>query len=125
MEFAILYDRPMRIVCAALGLGPGLSGVTVSSNSVTVRMGWAFRTDIPRSEITSVAPATKRTISIGVHGWGGRFLVNGSASQLVTISTSDRVSCRFLGMRRPMRALTVSVEDLDGLLGAIQPNVTM
>jgi len=83
-EFAIKYGA-FRLLLSVLGLGPRFSRVVVDADRLTVKMGWGFSADVPRSVIASAQRSRGPVGGIGVHGWRGRWLVNGAASGLVII----------------------------------------
>jgi hypothetical protein len=118
--FPISFSRPIAVLGRLTGTGPGEAFVAVRASDVTVRQGWAFRVRIPRSAVAGAHPATGRVpLSRGAHGWGGRWLVNGSGRGLVTIELRTPVRARVMGVPVHLRELTVSVEDPDGLLAAL------
>ena len=47
--------------------------------------GWGFSAQVPRSAIRSAERTHGLVGGIGVHGWRGRWLVNGAASGLVMV----------------------------------------
>lgn len=120
-RFAIRYDGWFRGVSALLGLGPGLSGVQVGPDEVRVRMGWGFQARIARSAINAVAPYHGRLGGIGVHGWGGTYLVNGSTKGVVRIdlAPSNRRWARCTGLPVKLLTLMVSLEDPEGFQAAL------
>ncbi|MCU1503061.1 MAG: hypothetical protein JWM12_2415 [Ilumatobacteraceae bacterium] len=109
----------MRALMSLLGLGPRRSWVEVGDDVVPVRMGWAFAADIPRPAISGVALRERNRISRGVHGWNGRYLVNGSGEGLVTITVEPPQRAAMLGFPITLRELTVSVDDPAGLVAAL------
>jgi len=116
--FALRYGI-FRLLLSVLGLGPGLSGVTVGAERVRVRMGWGFRADIPRSSVGQATSDGGLVGGIGIHGWRGRWLVNGAASGLVRLQIEPPERAWVMGVPVRLRQLRVSVEDPDGLLGAL------
>lgn len=119
-RFCIRYGV-FRPLLTLLGAGPRASGVDVDGDEVRVRMGWSFRATIPRASITAVAPYTGLVTGIGVHGWRGRWLVNGAASGLVAVDIDPPVRAHVLGVPVRMRALRVSVDEPDALIAAVRP----
>jgi hypothetical protein len=103
-----------------LGITHGLSYVDVAPDRVRVRMGWAFGAKVPRTSIRS-ARRVRDAISIGVHGWGGRWLVNGAAGPLVSVTIDPPASARVLGFPVRLRELIVSVDDPGALIGELGP----
>ena len=117
--FEIRYERWHGWLLGALGMGPRFSRVSVSDASVGVKMGWAFRSQIPRSSIRSVAADADKVWGWGVHGWGGRWLVNGSSKGLVRLELDPAVRSRVCGVPIGLTTLRVSVADPDGLLASL------
>jgi hypothetical protein len=105
-----------RGLLSVLGCGPRYSRVIVVDDRVRVRMGWAFGADIPLSSIAQVRADDGRVCAIGVHGWRGRWLVNGAATGLVALDIDPPSRARVCGVPVRLRRLRVSVEDPRGLL---------
>jgi len=117
-RFAILFTGANKAM-AVLGMGPSRSYVDVDDTTVSVRMGWAFRLEVPRSRVRSVAPDHDPVWGWGVHGWRGRWLVNGSSSNLVKLHLDPPAKARIGPVPITVRELRVSVEDPDGLIAAL------
>lgn len=117
-EFAIRYGA-LRPLLSALGMGPGLSGVALGSEEAHIRMGWAFRARVPRAAITGARAVTGTVGGIGVHGWRGRWLVNGSMSGIVGIDIDPPVRALAVGLPVRVRYLALSVDDPEDFLAAI------
>lgn len=96
---------------AVFGMGPARSRVEVDRSTVRVRMGWAFRAKIDRATIVRAFADTNKYWGIGVHGWGGSWLVNGSVSGIVTVAIDPPAPARVLGYPIRLRTLSVSLED--------------
>jgi hypothetical protein len=125
-QFALDYDVVGSLL-GLMGLGPRFAGITVTSQEVEVRMGWAFEARIPRSEIIAVARATAPAgfggmlVGWGVHTtMGGTWYVNGSHRNLVGIELAHRVRSRATLVPVRVSRLIVSVEDPDGLIAALR-----
>jgi hypothetical protein len=117
-RFPILFtglNRAMRV----LGLSPGRSWVEVGDDLLRVRMSWAFSLDAPLVNVRDARPDSGRVGGWGVHGWRGRWLVNGSSSGLVGIDLSPPVRGRLGPVPIGVRQLRVSVEDPEGLVAAL------
>lgn len=112
MQFAISYAGPFRFLATITATGPSHSGVTVTDDHVDIRMGWAFRTRIPRSAIRSVEQPVRipSLMGYGVHGWNGRWAVNGSQSGAVRLTIDPAGQGRVLGIPVSLRTLYVSLE---------------
>jgi hypothetical protein len=124
-RFAISYDKTAWLATFS-GVGPNSSRVDVDTGQVRVRMGSAFRLDIPRDHIRSVRRSQlKPRGTRGVHGWRGRWLVNGSAQGLVDVVIDPPCRTeRGLGtvfLRAKVRLLTLSLTDPDGFMAALEP----
>jgi hypothetical protein len=119
VSFTISFSRPMRLLMGLLGTGPRRSRVEVRGDSVVVKLGWAFHAAIPTASIAGVRRRERCGISRGVHGWAGRYLVNGSRRGLVAISVEPAQRARVAGVPVRLRELTVSVDDPVGLADAL------
>ena len=117
-RFPIRFTGLSRAMIA-LGLSPSRSWVEVGDDLLRVRMSWAFSLDAPLVNIRDARPDTGRVGGWGVHGWRGRWLVNGSSSGLVRIDLSPPVRGRMGPIPIGIRQLRVSVEDPDGLVAAL------
>ena len=108
--------------------GRGVSGVEVGAGEIRVRMG-SFKLDIPRGSVRSIQRSQARvgrTTGVHMHGRRGRWLVNGSAEGLVELAidppcyVSPSIDTMFgLGPSR-VSQLTMSLEDPDGFIAAVQ-----
>jgi hypothetical protein len=116
--FPIRYGV-FRPLLSVLGVGPRFSSVDIDGEHVRVRMGWSFQAEIPLRSITTAKAFSGLVGGIGVHGWRGRWLVNGAASGLVTLEIDPPARARVLGVPIRLRALRVSVESPDELLAAL------
>ena len=117
-RFPIRFTGLSRAMIA-LGLSPNRSWVEVGDDLLRVRMSWAFSLDAPLVNVRDARPDTGRVGGWGVHGWRGRWLVNGSSSGLVRIDLSQPVRGRMGPIPIGIRQLRVSVEDPDGLVAAL------
>lgn len=120
MQYNFSYGFFSRILLTLLGLGKGSSYVIVAKDSVSVRMGWAFRAEIPRSSILGVHVRTERVLNRGVHGWRRRWLVNGSTEGLVSITLDPVGTARVWPFTVRLKRLTVSVDEPHELVAALQ-----
>lgn len=117
-RFPIRFTGANRAM-AVLGVSRRNSAVTVDETSVEVRMGWFFRSRVLRSSIQAVAEHHGRVWGWGVHGWRGRWLVNGSSSGLVRVAIDPPAGARVLGLPVTLRQLTVAVDDPAGLVATL------
>jgi hypothetical protein len=104
---------------SVLGLPPSNAYVALDAAHVEVRMGWAFRARFPRSAIASASRLDVRPISRGVHGFAGRWLVNGSAGSILSIRLDPAQRAYVMGMPVRLRELLVSVADPSALAAAL------
>lgn len=104
-----------------LGLSPARSWVEVRDETLAVRMGWGFRLEVPRAHVRDARLDHRRVWNWGVHGWRGRWLVNGSSSGIVRIDLAPPARARAWPFTVSVRELRVSVEDPDGLVDALTP----
>lgn len=112
----IRYDRWCGWLLGLLGSGRRFSHVTLHDDSITVRLGWAFRAVVPRASLAGATTSTDRVWGWGAHGWGGRWLVNGSSQGLVKLNIDPEHKGRVCGYPVRLGELTVSLEDPEALL---------
>ena len=110
----------MKPLFTALGITPAHAYLDVAPDLVRVRMGWAFRADVPRASIRAVR-RVRNALSIGVHGWRGHWLVNGASGPLVAIAIEPSAPARVMGVPIRLRELIASVEDPDAVIAALSP----
>jgi hypothetical protein len=126
-RFAISYRENWleTVLNGALRLRPDASGVEVDPAEVRVRMGWAFRLDVPRAAIRSASRSQARLRgTTGVHGHSGRWLVNGSADGLVELTIEPPCyierQLSTLYRRETVNSLTLSLVDPGGFIAALE-----
>jgi hypothetical protein len=119
VRFPIRFDPTYRVLSSALLLTPSRSFVEVEGDRVSVRMAWGFRATFPRSAVASVTVHGRRPLSRGVHGWAGRWLVNGSGEGILDIALEPTQRGHVLAFPVRLRTLLVSVEDPAGLIAAL------
>lgn len=108
-----------RPLLSVLGTGPAFSRVDIDGDLLRVRMRWAFRADIPLSSVTGARRFSGLAGGIGVHGWRGTWLVNGSIRGIVAIDVDPPVRARVLGVPVRLKVLQVSVESPEQLIAAL------
>lgn len=122
-RFDIRYDPVLRPLLIACGVGPGTSHVTVTADELHAVMGWAFRGRIARSAVVDARPARPPLIlGIGVHGWSGRWAVNGSRAGTVRLDVDPPARAHVCGVPVRLRTLWLSLTDPDGFLAALAPS---
>lgn len=116
-QYRFSYTSLTRKLFTVLGIGPARSSVEVNRDAVRIRMGWAFDLEIPRSSIKSVMRASKPFgYGAGVHGWRGRWVVNGSNDGIVRLVLDPPPSGRTLFIPIKPRELFLSLEDPAGFI---------
>lgn len=118
-RFSIQFDTWYRILSSALFLPPASSCVEINDEEVRVQMGWAFRSHFPRTAVVLAAETHKRPLSRGVHGFAGRWLVNGSGRGILTINLTPAQRGYVMGFPVRLRQLMVSVAEPSALAAAL------
>jgi hypothetical protein len=118
-RFPIRFDSWYAVLSSALFLRPSDSYVSVTATDVTVRMGWAFHATFARSAVASVEQPSSPPISRGVHGFAGRWLVNGSGHGVLALNLVPSQRGRVLGVPVRLDQLMVSVDDPAALASAL------
>jgi hypothetical protein len=111
----IQFDKVYGWLSSALLLPPSASYLEVDDREVHVRMAWAFRARFPRNAVVSAERSDRRPLSRGVHGFAGRWLVNGSGDGIVVINLNPDQRAYVMGFPVRLRQLLVSVSDPVGL----------
>lgn len=118
-RFPILFDTWTAALSRPLFVSATNSYVEVDILQVHVRMGWAFRARFPRTSVAQVAEMHKRPLSRGVHGFAGRWLVNGSGRGILTIDLVPVQRAYVMGFPVRLRQLMVSVQEPSALAAAL------
>lgn len=119
MQTDLRYERWYKALSVPLGLGPERSDVRIDGDTLHVSMGWGFTSDIPLASITDAKPNTERVFAWGVHGWRGRWLVNGSSKGMVELTIDPAAQAKVTGVPIKLRCLWVSVTDPEALIAAV------
>lgn len=119
-RFPIRFDPWYRVLSSALFLRPSDSYVEVTEDAVVVRMGWAFSARVPRSAVAEARRSEQAPLSRGVHGFAGRWLVNGAGDRLLLLELQPPQRARVLGLPVSLRQLLVSVDDPDDLASRVR-----
>ena len=122
-RFPIRFDEWYAILSSALLLPPSSSYVEVDSGQVHVRMGWAFRSRFARAAVVSAVQTHENPLSRGVHGFAGRWLVNGSGQGILTIDLTPNQRGYVMGFPVRLRRLLVSVAEPVALAAALTGSV--
>jgi hypothetical protein len=118
-RFPIRFDAWYAALSSVLLLPKTSAYVEIAGDEIRVRMGWAFRARFPRSAVASVVESRERPVSRGVHGFAGRWLVNGSAQGILVIGLKPTQRAYVLGFPVRLRQLLVSVDDPFALAKAL------
>jgi hypothetical protein len=119
IRISIRYQRPWTALLDATGLPKRSAYIEIADDKVRVRMSWAFRADFARANVARVAAHPRSVVSIGVHGWRGRWLVNGAHGPIAVVTLREPVRAHMSGVRVKLRELLVSVDDPDQLAAAL------
>jgi hypothetical protein len=123
-RFPIRFEPFFRVVMGAVLMGPSQSYVELDGADVHVRMSWGFRSRFPRSSVASCKQGVDGLIlGVGVHGFGGRWLVNGSLSGLVTLKLAPEQRAHVLGFPVKLRVLMLSLEAPEAFIERLQAPV--
>jgi hypothetical protein len=119
-RFPIRFGRLYEALSRALFISPSDSYVAIDGGHVTVRMAWAFEASFSCRAVAAATPLDRRPVSRGVHGWRGRWLVNGSGDGILRVDLSPGQRARVLGVPVGLRELLVSVDDPAQLASALR-----
>ena len=119
-RFPIRFGRLYALLSRAALLPPSKSFVDVGLHEIHVRMAWAFDARFPRAAVKSIAPLDRRPLSRGVHGYGGRWLVNGSGDQILLLTLEPEQRAKVMGAPVTLRELWISLEDPEGFTRAVK-----
>jgi len=117
--FEFRYDRWCGWILGLFGSGRRFSRVVVAPDEVDVQLGIAFRGAIDRSAIRAARDWNGSVYGWGAHGWGGRWLVNGSSKGIVVLDIDPTGGGNVLGFPVKLRELALSLEDPDGFCAAL------
>ena len=118
-RFPIKFDKWYGYLSTALFLPPSSSYVEITEEDVLVQMGWAFQCRFPRTAVSLTTVANESPLSRGVHGFAGRWLVNGSGQGIVNIHLTPAQRGYVMGFPVRMRHLMVSVAEPSALAAAL------
>jgi hypothetical protein len=119
MRFPIRFEPAFRVLCKVILLSPDEAHVDVAEDLVHVKFSWGFRATFPRSSVASASVYSKRPLSRGVHGFAGRWLVNGAGDRILHIGFAPTQRGHVLGWPVSLRHLLVSVDDPNALAAAL------
>jgi len=114
IRIPIRYGNPWRWILPLFLLPARTAYLRIDGETVKLRMGWAFRTKFARSDVTEVAKH-RPVVSVGAHGWKGRWLVNGAHRPIAIIRLAQPVQGRVMGFPVTVQEIWVSVDNRDVL----------
>lgn len=111
-RFYIRFNKWYAILSSLLFIPPSRSYLELDDQHVRVRMAWGFYSHFPRTAIASISLMQRKGIilSRGIHGWGGRWLVNGSAQGIVCIDLMSQQRGYVMGFPIQLSQLLISLE---------------
>ena len=115
LRFPIRFGRIYRVFSSAFLLSPEDSYVEVEGYAAHVKMGWGFSATFPLSAVISAKRHDGRPMSRGIHGFAGKWLVNGSGDGILVIDLDPTQKARVLGIPVKLRQLAVTVDEPDAL----------
>jgi hypothetical protein len=119
-RFPITFEAGYALLSSALLLLPSSSYVEIADTEVSVRMGWGFRATFPRASVTRASELGKRVpLTRGVHGWAGRWLVNGAGDGILEMDLQPPQRGYVMGIPVKLRQLLVSVDDPRAVAAAL------
>lgn len=111
---------PLRVLMALVLAPYGESRVEIDDDEVRVRMGGAFRAEVPRASIRSVGPDRGPITGYGAHGWRGTWLVNTSSSGLVRVDLALPARATLLfAVPVKLRVLRLSLAEPEEFIDAL------
>lgn len=102
-----------------LRLNAFCSRILLHAGELEVCMGWAFSARIPLSRVRAVARDAAWVGGIGVHGFGGRWLVNGSHRNIVRLDI-EGAPARVMGVPLTLTSLRLSVAEVEAFVAALR-----
>ena len=118
-RFPIRFNPKYVWAYKLTGMPPSRSWIEVDDQELRVQMGIGFRATFPRSSVAGAVRDNDRVWGWGVHGWRGKWLVNGTNEGLVRLTLSP-ARARVLGFPVALHTLRISVEDPAGLIQALR-----
>jgi hypothetical protein len=112
-RFPIRYSFGKGLILRSVLVLQRWSYIDVGDDVVRVRMAYGFAAKFRRRDIAKVSRGKRVWVTAGVHGWRGRWLVNGASGPIVAIEFDAPVRAFVLGFPVKLRELQVSVADPD------------
>src|SRR5579863_4553620 len=119
-RFAIRFEPAYAVLSRMLLIPPANSTIEITDAKVSARMGWAFHATFARSAVRRTSLLGKRVpLTRGVHGWAGRWLVNGAGDGILVIHLDPPQRACVMGFPVKLRELLVSVDEPSALATAL------
>jgi hypothetical protein len=119
-SFEIRYAALLKPLLEAMGMGSVQSGIEVTPDQLRVQMGWAFSATIPIRDIRHMERSVPALIlGWGVHGWAGRWLVNGSRRGVVRIDIDPAAQGKVIGVPIRLATLLISLVEPEKFLDTV------
>ena len=120
-RFPIRHGDVYARLARTLFLPPSSAWIEVGRDEVEARMGWAFRARFPRSAVRWAAPLGdgRLVVSRGVHGFAGRWLVNGAGDRILRVELAPTQRAWVAGFPVKLRELLVSLDDPAAVAAAL------
>jgi hypothetical protein len=118
IRIPIKYSKVWSWLLTILLMPRRFSYIEIDGGTIRVRMSYAFRAKFTRDDISDVA-SYRPIVSIGVHGWRGRWIVNGANRPIARITLALPIRARVAGVAVTVREILVSVDDVAELQRAL------
>lgn len=115
LRVPIRFNKPYALLSTALWLRPSDSYLELDGEQVHVRMAWGFRATFARRAVQRAERYARKPLSHGIHGWAGRWLVNGANDRILAIDLEPAQRAWVLGFPVRLRELLVSVDEPEAL----------
>ncbi len=114
----IKYSNMWSWLLTLFAMPRSLAYIEIDGDTIRVRMSYGFRARFTRGDVSSVN-TFRPVASIGVHGWRGRWLVNGAHRPIARVTLALPARARVVGFPVRLRELLVSVDDVAELRRAL------
>jgi hypothetical protein len=120
-RYPIRFNKLSSFLFRGVLIRPSRCFLELEADNIRAQMDWAFRASFPRSSIARAAlGANGMILGLGVHGFAGRWLVNGSLDGLVSVHLRPEQRAFVLGVPIKLRELQLSMEEPEAFLAAVQ-----